>query len=537
MKVSLWYVLREFRRRPRRWLSLSLVSAAVMTVMILMVLWMEAEWRADVMPDHEDNYHFSFYNLSEADKTYIRRQDWVQATYDLYADVRSEAYTNEFRVRVTWEHTANAVSLARQVMLQRGLFEREPYAAAYQREYERQYQEFLNKWMGMPERNGITVEEASAINTRSYILRSKVNNTSFLMKTQNSYTMQPSFFAFMFMLALFLGAATTILTLETYRSSFCDFGTLRALGMNRMHIFFVNLLESLGVALAAIPAAILLSIGGVQLYYLLSAPYAESAGEVYFTIAHYVPIPTLAVICLYLIGAALLGTLLVCWIYRTKPILSLLRSIGTFTVSFVSKTSSFFEYSRGVGGYSRLYGIRARASLLRFTAVIAIMLPLPMYYMIAAVGLIGTMDSPAAIVQGIYILFQAAAILITALCVTWSASRMAARSRMTELGIFRALGADRTAVRRITYPIAAAQSMLMLVLALGVNLFINGFFSTGNYIDSTAGAVSAAELILQALLYMISAAVFVLPSTYGGLLTFLHSFFRRSIIESIREYE
>lgn len=537
MKVSLWYVLREFRRRPRRWLSLSLVSAAVMTVMVLMVLWMEAEWRADVMPDHKENYHFSFYNLTEADKKYISRQDWVQASYDLYTPVRQEAYTNEFRVRVTWDHTADAVSLVRQVMLQRGLFEREPYAAAYQKEYERQYNQFVHEWMGMTERNGITAAEAAAINARSYILRSRVNNTSFLQKTQNSYTMQPSFFSFLFMLALFLGAATTILTLETYRSSFSDFGTLRALGMNRRQIFCVNLLESLGVALAAIPSAILLTVGAVQLYYRLSAPYAESAGEVYFTIAHYVPLSTLALICLYLIAAALLGTLLVCWIYRTKSILSLLRSIGTFTVSFVSKTSTFFEHSHGVTGYSRLYGIRARASLLRYTAVIAIMLPLPMYYTIAAAGVIGMMDTPSHIVQGIYILFQAAAIMITALCVTWSASRMAARSRTTELGISRALGADRTAIRRITYPTAAAQSLLMLALAMGVNLFINGLFSTGNYINSTAGAVSVGEFFLQILLYSISAAVFVFPSTYGGLITFFTGFFRRPIMESIRVYE
>ena len=537
MKVSLWYVLREFRTRPRRWLSLAAVSAAVMTVMILMVLWMEAEWRADVMPDHRENYHFSFYNLTEADKTYIARQDWVQASYDLYTNDRREEYVNQFRVRVTWEYTANAVTLARKILLERGLLEREPYASAYQREYEWQYAEFVNKWMGMTERGGITAAEAATVNARSYILRSMVNNTSFLQKTQNSYTMQPSFFSFLFMLALFLGAATTILTLETYRSAFSDFGTLRALGMDRRHIFYVNLIESLGVALAAIPAAILLSVGAVQLYYVLSAPYVEAAGEVYYTIAHYVPIPTLGVICLYLIGAALIGTVIVCLIYRTKSILSLLRSMGTFAVSFVSKTSSFFENSVGVGGYSRLYSIRSRASLLRFTAIIAIMLPLPMYYTIVTLSVIGSMDTPAAIVQGIYILFQAAAILITTLCVTLAASRMAARGRVTELGIFRAMGADRAAIRRITYPTAGAQSIAMLALAVGVNLFIGGFFSTGNYIDTTAGAVSAGEALLQMFLYAISAAVFVFPSTYGGLLLFLHGFFRRPIIESIREYE
>lgn len=537
MKVSLWYVLRELRRRPKRYLSLVAVSAAVMTVMILVILWNEAEWRANVMPDHANNYHFSFYNLTEADKNYIRKQSWVQATYDIYQDTRDPAYCNTFRVRVTWEHVGDAVSLARTVMLERGLFERVPYAERYQREYEDQYAKFLNKWMGMTQRNGITIEEAAAINARSYILRcGGIKNDSFLNKTRDTYTMQPSFFSFLFMLSMFLGAATTILILETYRTSFREFGSLRALGFTRAQIFLVNLLESMGVALGAIPVATLFSLGAVQLYYELIEPYKAEAKALYFTIANYVPLSTLALLSVFLILSALLGTLFVCWLYRSKSVLSLLRGEGTFIVPFVSKTSAAFERSRNVGGYVRLYGIRARAALMRFSAIIAIMMPLPMYYLLAGVSMISVMDSAEEIIQAIYTAFQIAAVLITTLCVTYAASRMSAHSRAQELAVFRALGADRRAIHRVTYPLATLQGGVILCVALLLNLALNSM-TAATYVGSAEGAKALGEHLSGVLVYLISAAVFVLPSAYSGLITFLHGFFRRPIMTSLRETE
>ena len=144
-----------------------------MTVMILVILWNEAEWRAEVMPDHAENYHLSFYNLSNADKDYIRRQEWVQATYDIYQNTKDPLLSNTFRIRVGWDYMTEAVALARKIMLERGLFDREPYATWYQREYESQYRMFLDKWWGMTEKDGITIEEAATINARGYILRQR----------------------------------------------------------------------------------------------------------------------------------------------------------------------------------------------------------------------------------------------------------------------------------------------------------------------------------------------------------------------------
>ncbi|MGM9653629.1 MAG: FtsX-like permease family protein [Eubacteriales bacterium] len=540
MKVSLWYVLREFRRRPKRFLSLTAVSAAVMSVMILLVLWMEAEWRADVMPEKPNNYHFSFYNLTEADKNYIRSQDWVQATYDIYSsdpDIPA-AYVNSFRVRVTWDHVGDAVALARSVMLRRGLFEREPYAELYRREYQDQYEKFLEKWNGQTQNGGTTIEEASAINARSFLLRyGGIKNKYFISKTQNSYIMQPAFFSTLLMFALFFSGATTILILETYRSCFREYGSLRALGCRKSQLFVINLLETLGVNLAAIPIAILFTAGAVQLYYRLTAPYAAAAQDAYFTITDYVPVRTLLVLSGYLIFAALLGALLVCWLYRDKTIMSLLRGEGTFTVSFVSKTSSRFEKARGVGAYSRLYAFRARSTLIRYAVIVAIMMPLPMYYLLVGIFMLTGMNTPSDIVQGVYILFQAVAVLATTLCVTYAASRMSARSRAPELAVLRALGANHQTIRRVTYPTATMQGAAILLLATFINLTISNTFVTETYVASREGAQSAAAVLAELLMSVLSAACFVLPSVYSGLITFLHGFFCRPILTSIREPE
>jgi ABC-type antimicrobial peptide transport system permease subunit len=489
------------------------------------------------MPDHEENYHLSFYNLTDADKEYIRRQEWVQATYDLYHNANDPVYSNTYRVRVTWDHVYDAISLARTVMLERGLFDRAPYAKRYQQEYESQYQMFLSKWMGMTERNGITVEEASTLNARSYVLRfSGITNNSFINKTRDSYTMQPQFFSFLLVISLFLGSASTILILETYRLSFREFGSLRALGFTKSQIFFVNLLESLFVGLGAIPLAIIVSLGAIRIYYWLIEPYRAHVRELYFTITGYIPLQTLAVLCIFLLFAALLGTLFVCFLYCSKSVLSLLRGEGTFSVSFVSKTSPAFEHSPHIGGYVRLYGFRARSSLLRYSAIIAIMLPLPMIYLISGVMILSDLSTPEKIIQGISNAFQIVSVLLTTLCVTYSASRMSARSRAPELAVFRALGADRSAIRRVTYPLATLQGGLILVLAMVVMLAASSA-NTPTYIDTTAGARAISEILGELLVYTVSAVTFVLPSVYSGLLTFLYGFFRRPILSSLREPE
>ncbi len=537
VKVSLWYVLREFRSRPKRFLSLVAVSAAILSVMILVVLWEEAAWRADVMPAREENYHFSFYNLTEADKTFIKRQAWVKETYDLYRSAEDPAYANTFRVRVREEYWSNAIGCAREILISRNLLNRAPYKEIYGTEYKSQYKKLFDRWYGMTVKNGVRIEDAAALNARNFVLIQYVQNTGYTMRTQNGYIMQPGFLSFLFVLALFLGSAILILALEMYRSNFREYGSLRALGLRKEQIFFINLWESLFINAAAIPVAGLGTYGAVRLYYLLTDEYTAQANDVYFTITNYVPMPVLALLALYLLATALGSTALCCFMYRKSSIMSLLRGENTFKIPFVAKTSPQFETARDIRVYGRLYGVRARATLTRFTLIVAIMLPLPTSYLMQGVGMLTMLDTPSHIVEAIYSAFQIAAVLITTLSVTYSASRMLAQSRAGELAVIRALGGSRRHIRLVTYPTAAAQAGVILLLSLFVNAFISKIFSTGNYIGSTEGARAISELVSVVIVYAVSTAFFVIPSAFSGLLTFLFGFFRRPIITSIRETE
>ena len=344
--------------------------------------------------------------------------------------------------------------------------------------------------------------------------------------------MQPGFLFLISLLAMFLAAAVLILQLETYRTNYGEYGCLRAIGFCRAQLFFVNLIENLIVNLLAIPLAVLFTAGILELYFAITAPYAAEAAAVYFTVAGFVPVPVLAALAAYLLGSGLFSTFLVCWFHRKKPVMSLLRREDTFRIPFVAKTSSLFENSRGIGTYCRLYTVRARAMLIRYAAVTALMLPLPMYYL-----LYGVIERPTDPVPAIYTAFQVAAVFITALAVTTGASRMLARSREREFGIIRALGANRGTVRRITYPVAALQGAAVLVLVLTVYLTVSGVFSTGNYVGSTEGSVPLAKMLSESLLLIFSAAAFVIPSVFSGPAVFLFGFFHRSIITSVRETE
>ena len=74
MKAIRYVLLRDIRTRPLQFLSSVLVAMSAITALMLMLLYTEAAWRARVMPDHEDNYHFTVKNLSYAEKDRIANQ-------------------------------------------------------------------------------------------------------------------------------------------------------------------------------------------------------------------------------------------------------------------------------------------------------------------------------------------------------------------------------------------------------------------------------------------------------------------------------
>jgi hypothetical protein len=108
MGAAVYYALRSIRRRPKSFISLAGVSAAVMLALILLLLFLEAEWRQSVMPDNTNNYHLCFYNLSDAEKDWIKSQEWTHATYELYSASGGEETADEYRVRVAWDYSAKA---------------------------------------------------------------------------------------------------------------------------------------------------------------------------------------------------------------------------------------------------------------------------------------------------------------------------------------------------------------------------------------------------------------------------------------------
>ncbi len=536
----MWYALRDARRRFKQFFSLAATAAALLTVIILAVLWEAALWREDVMPLKEYNYHFSFYNLSEADKEYIRKQPWVLTTYDKYNDspsVQNTPYENHFCVRVTWENNARSMTLAREVFIQRGIIDREPYAKLYENEYNKVYGKLLDAWMGMTVKNGITIEEMTENNALTFILNENIINTSYTLKAINGYAMQAGFLMRTFLLMLFLTGATLILTLETYRANFREYGALRAIGFKNVHLLFVNLCRSLLVSAVSIPVAAAVTYGAVRLYYLITEPFQAEAADVYFTIADYIPLSTLLVLSLCMAVASLLATLIAFLIYRKKTTMSYLRGENTFTVSFVSKTSLRFENAHSVLEYCRLYAIRARAMLSRYTVVTAIMMPLPMFYLLIGVSALSDVSSAAARIGAIYTGFQSVAVLITTLCVTHAASRMLAASRASELGVIRAIGGSKATVRKVTYPIAAVQFCTVLVLSVILFSAVTDGFATDVTLASKENAKTLAMLASEAILPIASAVLFVLPSSFSGLIAFLGSFFKRPIISSIREVE
>ncbi len=540
MKISMWYALRDVRSRPKQFISLATVSAAILTVMILAVLWEGALWREEVMPEREHNYHFYFYNLSEEDKAYIRAQPWVLTTYDVYSESESAkgtAHENSFRVRVTWENNAKSATYARELLLKRGIIDRAPYDTQYEREYNTNYEALLVAWNGTTVKDGFPIETMAKNLTVTFMLDKYIINRHYTMQTVNGYTMQSPFLLRTFLLMLFLCAAILILTLETYRANFREYGTLRALGFRNGQLLFVHLSRTLLVSAAAIPVSAVFTFIIVRLYYLITAPFRTDAGHVFFTIDENIPVLTLFLLALCLTAASLAAAAIVFFMHKSKTTMSYLRGEDTFSVSFVSKTSPRFESAADVLGYCRLYAIRARAMLSRYTVITAIMMPLPMFYLVLGVSKLDGADSAAGKTSAIYTAFQTVAVLVTTLCVTHAASRMFAASRTSELAVIRALGGSKSTVRRVTYPIASLQFGAVLVLALIFNGVINRAFATNITIASTENAKALAALASEALLPLFSAVCFVLPSAFGGLISFLIGFFRRPIIAAIREVE
>ena len=143
MKAAFYFAIREIRRRPRHFLALTIVSVAILTTLIMMLMLLNAEWRNDVMPERPDNYHFTIKGISESEKKWIRSQPWVQVCYDVERYVSNGVTADDtLNVRLIWSENYYSTKHAWEIFDEFNLWEREPYKLYY----ESQLDEIINKY-------------------------------------------------------------------------------------------------------------------------------------------------------------------------------------------------------------------------------------------------------------------------------------------------------------------------------------------------------------------------------------------------------
>ncbi len=254
------------------------------------------------------------------------------------------------------------------------------------------------------------------------------------------------------------------------------------------------------------------------------------------TLTSSIPYAVIGWCSLWMTVLSTVGSFIVCLLYRKMPVMSLLRGEGTYQVSFVSKTSSAFEECTDTAAYNRLYLLRTRRSQFFAVAVIAIMMPLPLMYMGFLIDDVFELQYTDTLVTFLYNLFQAIFIFITSITVTILASAGMTDERHTEFGIFRALGIT----RKRLYDMVHTQSALRAIIVAVFAVVIFGIV-TDKRIQSSAVTApmedSLSVFLGKCLLDLIGTAVFVFPSVFGGVRLSLRRFFRRPIIDALRDTE
>ncbi|MBQ8508855.1 MAG: ABC transporter permease [Clostridia bacterium] len=523
MRAVLHFTLRRVIRRPRRFLSMAAVSAAILTTLIMVLLYFDADWRARVMPDNQQNYHFSLYNLTDREKQTVRSKDWVQETYDIYYD-NSTDYSNEFRVRVDWDHVLSAGACCREVLLEFGLVEREPYATQYQNFYDRQVETMINN-----RRDPATIPAEASKGAVLAMVRMWLKNTSFCNETVNTYVMRPEFLLHMSLFALYLGSAMCILTAELYRSDLPEFGSLRALGMKGWQITGVNLMYSLFTSLASIPAAMLLTAAIVKIYTAATAGMLSEG--IYYTLMDEIPVGAVLILAGLLTAASLAGTYLVCRLNRNLTAMEMLRGGNSYQVSFVAKTSPRFERAKSAKIYSRLYIFRTRRSFLLRTLIVAMMIPLPCYYLNV---IFLWLSHPA--LEVIYHVVQAVIVFATSMTVIYVSARSDTEQRHPEFAILRAIGQSKRAVRRMAFPPALVQTVTVSLSSMLLYSWLMNPYAA--LLSNNPGRLPGFfDLIASVTSNLPGILILVAPPLLFGVTIALRRFFKRSMIENIRSTE
>ncbi len=535
LKAIRYFLLRDIRTRPLQFLSSVLVAMSAITALMLMLLYTEAAWRARVMPDHDQNYHFTVKNLSYAEKNEIANQPWAQACYEILEyDDDGNLIRDDFRIRVTWEEVWRWGVHARDIFDTYNMWN----DTAYRRQYESNYNEIIGKlqkrYYNAEIVNGTPITTIADQGAKREILQ-RSGNTAFISDTTNAYTFQPEFFGNMTIFGMFLAAVMAILSSERYKRQMREYGTLRALGLRRRQLIALQCTHTALSSVCAIPLAAGFTWGIVELYLRLMGDLVH-ADPAAMTLTASIPIPIIGWCSLWMTVLSTVGSLIVCLLYRKFPVMALLRGEGTFQVSFVSKTSPAFEQSPDLSVYNRLYLLRTRKSQIFSVAVIAIMMPLPLMYMGFLIDDVFELQYTDALVSFLYNLFQAIFIFITSITVTVLASAGMTDERHAEFGIFRALGITRKRLSDTVNVQSAFRAIIVAVFAVVIFVIV-----TDSRLQSSAVTAPMDDTLpvffAKCLLDLIGTAVFVFPSVFGGVRLSLRRFFRRPIIDALRDNE
>ncbi len=524
LRSAFFISLHELRGRKRETLVTVCITTAVLLALIMLMMFLEAQWRAEVMPENSENYHFFIKSsLSSSEKAWINEQPYVQCTYDM---------GDEFRVRVTWEYAGSSIECCWRVFDHFDLWSRSPYAEPYRKNYDAFVQKYKALWYGAEKKNGYTIAEMSAIGARSE-MRFYVRNRHFCTLTGTNYVVRPDNMLLVMLFALFLGMSITLVYSEKYRRGMVRYGTLRAVGFEKWQIFAVFIFSALITLLISLIPASILAFAVVKLFDILSSMFEQ---DTFFTLLDYVPVSNILLSFCALLAAVAAGAFAVCFRYRKGEITDLLHAKEVNEVAYAEKTSDSFEKAENAGLYPKLYSSRRKKAELIIALITIIMIPLPVYYILLCLILaFGGEDFSK--LQLAYFIFQTLILALTAAGVIIMSALYRLRGRMRELSTLRAIGMSVDEVKSVIRYGELRQAKLSallsgLLLAAVMIMMKVSISSRSGYVIVYTATVLAFGTVLSPLTY----AVILGPQLLGIKLG-CRAISSDNITDSIREVE
>lgn len=496
----------------------------------MLLLYLNAQWRAEVMPDNEENYHFSLCDLTESQKKFVRSQPWVQASYDHYT---YNAYTdelmyNDFRVRVDWEHVVGGLKYARELFDIFDLWHSPYYKDSFEWSYNYGLKNIMTRYLcNSPDDilpNGMTAAESNLEACKTVYIFEHSANRYFYQNTINPPILRPNFITTITFVALFLIAAMAIIQTENYHNRAREFGSLRALGMKKRQIVYICLAENILTSLASIPVGTIFAFAFVKLYMtLFGKMMAEN--NIYLTLLGNIPIECIVFVSVELVILASLGCAIVCVLNMKIVVIDLLRDQMNINVSFVSKTSPKFEKSCSSKIYSRLYLGRTRRSLISSIIVTFLMVPLPLSFLaITRSDIVHNAQGIA--FDAIYDGFQTLILYITTSAIIYVSTKSSIDRRRGEIGILRSLGMRRSSIKNAIH------------LPLYVNIAMCSFVSAAIYVVIANEINSVFAIFLLTFFVCVAVSfIFIYPPTFVSCGQSLRRTFKMSEIEDLRSLD